>query len=155
MRDIRTRFGGPYQITSDQWIGFVRGVLNNAHGKAHYAAQIKKYADYNLPQPMRKYSPGKLVSVRTSIICGNPDPKEITTSHAERLNLSLRHFNKRFTRLTPCFSKKLDNLIHSVSLTVAYFNFCRVHSAHRQTPAHNAGFTDHTWTVEELLTTNI
>jgi hypothetical protein len=53
--------------------------------------------------------------------------------------------------VSPCFSRKLDNLVHSVALTVAYFNFCRVHSAHGQTPAQAAGFADRKWTVEELL----
>jgi hypothetical protein len=77
--------------------------------------------------------------------------------------LSLRHFNKRFTRLSPCFSKKLDNLIHSVALSVAAFNFCRPHAslktkatetekAIERTPAQAAGLTDHCWTIEELLT---
>lgn len=153
MLDIRTRIAGQYQITSDNWTGFVRGVLNIASHKAHYSTQAKRYAGYNLPfkDSLRRYSPGKCVGVRTRIICGNPDPKDITTSHAERLNLSLRHFNKRFTRLTPCFSRKVDNLVHSVALTVAYFNFCRVHSAHGQTPAQAARLTNHSWTVDELL----
>lgn len=154
MQDIRTRLSGDYQITSDNWVGFIQGVFNTSFHKAHYATQAKKFEGYNLPfkDKLRRYSPGQCVSVKTRIICGNPDPKEITTSHAERLNGSLRHFNKRFTRLSPCFSRKVENLVHSVALTVAYFNFCRIHSAHGQTPAQNAGLTDHTWKIEELLT---
>ena len=131
MLDARTRINGAYQITSDNWTGFIRGVLDNARHKAHYATQAKKFTGYNLPikDSLRRYSPGKCVRVRTRIICGNPDPKEITTSHAERLNLSLRHFNKRFVRLGLGWSRKVENLVHSVALTVAYFNFCRIHSA--------------------------
>ncbi|MGA3284604.1 MAG: hypothetical protein ABSD57_09120 [Verrucomicrobiota bacterium] len=157
MLDIRSRLSGPYQITSDNWVGFIQGVLSTSLHKAHYATQAKTFAGYNLPikDSLRRYSPGKCVGVRTYIVCGNPDPKEITTSHAERLNLSLRHFNKRFTRLSPCFSRKLENLIHSVALTVACFNFCKVHSAHGLTPAQAAGLTDHKWTIEELLTATI
>ena len=153
MLDMRVRFRGEYQITSDSWVGFIHGILDNAAHKAHYATQTKKYEGYNLPfnDKLRRYSPGKCVSVKTRTICGNPDPANITTSHAERLNGSLRHFNKRFTRLTPCFSRKVENLAYSVSLTVAYFNFCRVHSAHGQTPAQTAGITNHQWTIEELL----
>lgn len=162
--DIRYRFKSTPQITSDGWIGFVRGIFDNLDRTTNYAVQIKKYEGYNIPIDggRRRYGPGKCVSVETRVILGNPDPANITTSHAERLNLSLRHFNKRFTRLSPCFSKKVENLVFSVALTVAYFNFCRPHSAlkieatetakaiHR-TPALAAGITDHVWTVEELL----
>jgi transposase-like protein len=165
--DIRARTQSPLQVTSDGWVGFIRGFYKSHREDTHYATQVKQYAGYNVPIDggRRRYGPGKCVSVQTTVMLGNPDPEHITTSHAERLNLSLRHFNKRFTRLSPCFSKKLENLIHSVALTVAYFNFCRVHSAlkipatetekaiHR-TPAQAAGLTDHVWTVEELLLTS-
>ncbi len=33
----------------------------------------------------------------------------------------------------------------------AYYNFCRVHSTIKTTPAVAAGLTDHVWTVKELL----
>jgi len=36
---------------------------------------------------------------------------------------------KRFTRLSPCFSKKAENLALSVAMTVAVFNFCRPHAS--------------------------
>jgi hypothetical protein len=60
-------------------------------------------------------------------------------------------FNRRFTRLTLGYSKKLANLKHSVALLIAHFNFCRKHSAHGQTPAMAAGLADHVWTIHELL----
>jgi hypothetical protein len=63
----------------------------------------------------------------------------------------VRLFNRRFTRLTLGYSKKLANLKLSVALLVAHFNFCRVHSAHGQTPAMAAGLADHVWSIEELL----
>jgi len=66
-----------------------------------------------------------------------------------------RIFNRRFTRKTLGYSKKLDNLRLAVSLFVAHFNFVRVHSAHGQTPAMTAGITDHAWTIEEMLTATI
>ena len=31
-----------------------------------------------------------------------------------------------------------------------HYNFCRVHSSLRVTPAMQAGLTDHVWTLEEL-----
>jgi hypothetical protein len=62
-------------------------------------------------------------------------------------------FNRRFARLTLGFSKKLDYLKHSVALSVAHFNFCRVHASLKgQTPAMAAGLADHVWSIAELLT---
>jgi len=57
----------------------------------------------------------------------------------------------RFTRLTNAFSKKLANLKAAVALHFAYYNFCRVHSSLRVTPAMEAGITDHVWELRELL----
>ena len=79
------------------------------------------------------------------------DLKSICTSHVERNNLTIRHWIKRFTRLSLCFSKKLENLAAAVALHVAYYNFCRVHGSLRVTPAMEAGITDHVWELDELL----
>jgi hypothetical protein len=45
----------------------------------------------------------------------------------------------------------LENLKVAIALYFAYYNFCRVHSSLRVTPAMEAGLTDHVWTVAELL----
>jgi hypothetical protein len=38
-----------------------------------------------------------------------------------------------------------------MALFIGVYNFCRVHSTTKTTPAVAAGLTDHTWTVRELL----
>jgi len=53
--------------------------------------------------------------------------------------------------LTLGYSKKLENLKHSLALLIAHFNFCRVHSKHGQTPAMKAGLADRIWSIDELL----
>jgi hypothetical protein len=58
---------------------------------------------------------------------------------------------RRFTRLTNAFSKKLENHCAAVALYVAHYNFCRVHEALRITPAMQLGVTDHIWSVGELV----
>jgi hypothetical protein len=90
---------------------------------------------------------------RSSILAARAAPR-ISTSHVERTNLSVRLFTRRFTRLTLGYSKKLQNLKHAVALFLAHFNFCRVHSTHKQTPAMAAGLADHAWSVSELLSHN-
>jgi hypothetical protein len=39
----------------------------------------------------------------------------------------------------------------SLALYFAYYNFCRIHSTLRVTPAMEAGITVHAWTLEELI----
>jgi hypothetical protein len=58
---------------------------------------------------------------------------------------------RRFTRLTNAFSKKFENLNAAVALHFAYYNFVRVHSSLRVTPAMAAGVTDRLWTLEDLV----
>jgi len=38
-----------------------------------------------------------------------------------------------------------------VAIYHAYYNFCRVHQTLRVTPAMEAGLTDHTWSLGELV----
>jgi hypothetical protein len=66
-------------------------------------------------------------------------------------NLTMRMAMRRFTRLTNAFSKKLSHLRAAVALHFAYYNFCRVHSSLRVTPAMEAGLADHVWSIAELL----
>lgn len=87
------------------------------------------------------------------MIMGNPKLARISTSHIERANLTLRMPLRRFTRLTNGFSKKLANLKAMVAVFFVWYNFCRVHQTLRVTPAMEAGWTDHIWTVRELLMT--
>jgi hypothetical protein len=74
----------------------------------------------------------------------------VSTSYAERSNLSLRMGNRRFTRLTNAFSKKLENHRHACALYFMHYNFCRIHQSLRVTPAMEAGITDHVWNLEEI-----
>ena len=77
-----------------------------------------------------------------------PDPKHISTSYVERQNLNIRMQNRRFTRLTNAFSKKLANHAYQVALYTVFYNFCRIHKTLKMTPAMAAGLTDELRDVE-------
>jgi hypothetical protein len=80
------------------------------------------------------------------------DPEQyVSTSYVERQNLSLRMSQRRFTRLTNGFSKKLDNHVAAVALYVAHYNLCRTHEALKMTPAKALGVVDRTWGIGELI----
>ena len=82
---------------------------------------------------------------------GKPDPAHITTSYAERQNLTMRMCMRRFTRLTNGFSKKLDNHHHAQALYFLFYNFVRIHKSLRVTPAMAAGVTDRLWSMEDVV----
>jgi hypothetical protein len=97
-----------------------------------------------------RYSPATCIGCDMKVVSGNPDPKHVSTSFVERQNLSMRMSIRRFTRLTNAFSKKIENHAAAVALWFTYYNFCRVHSSLRVTPAMESGISDHVWSVEEL-----
>jgi hypothetical protein len=111
-----------------------------------YAQLIKIYGDFQgTNEADRRYSPPRITEVISKVRMGDPDPDHISTSYVERQNLTLRMHLRRLTRLTNGFSKKLENLKAAVALHFAYYNFCRVHSSLRVTPAMEAGLSNRVW----------
>ena len=98
-----------------------------------------------------RYSPAECTGCCKHRIEGNPDPKHISTSFAERSNLTLRMHTRRFTRLTNGFSKKVENHAHSVALFALYYNFIKIHKTLRTTPAMAAGVTKRLWEMGDIV----
>src|SRR6266496_4022482 len=137
------------QITTDGFAMYLKPVHSAFLGRADYAQLQKIYGAE--PTSSGRYSPAQCMGTRRAIISGNPDPKHISTSYVERQHMTLRMSNRRFTRLTNAFSKKLENLEHSVALYSMHYNFCRIHRTLRVTPAMEAGVSDHVWSLDELI----
>jgi IS1 family transposase len=140
-----------FQLTTDGFHFYERGVEDVFAGQADFAQLVKLFGDYGqFDTPEARYSPPRITEVISKVRDGRPDPEHISTSHVERSNLSLRMHLRRFTRLTNAYSKKLENLKAAVTLYFAWYNFVRVNQAHRVTPAMEAGLTDHVWSLAEL-----
>ncbi len=58
---------------------------------------------------------------------------------------------RRFTRVTNAFSKKVENHAHAVAIHFMYYNFVRIHSTLRVTPAMAAGVTGRLWELEDVV----
>jgi len=93
----------------------------------------------------------RLTGTTPSVRSGQPEPRFISTSHVERLNLSVRTHLRRYVRRTNAHSRKLANHKACVALWVAWYNFCRVNTAIRMTPCMAAGVTETIWTMRDLL----
>src|SRR5579859_7848484 len=66
-----------------------------------YGTEFKQFATLEANKDKsRRFDPVVGVSVKREARIGDPDFKRITTNHAERNNLNIRIFNRRFTRKT-------------------------------------------------------
>jgi hypothetical protein len=78
-----------------------------------------------------RYSPAKIIGIKSEEVCGTPEPRQVSNSFVERSNLTIRMMNRRFTRLTNAFSKKIENHMHPFALFVMHYNCCKLHKAIR------------------------
>jgi IS1 family transposase len=148
MRDVASRISNRIQLTTDGHRVYAEAVENAFGSEIDYAMLVKIYGASNDGES--RYSPATCIGCRTGVLAGNPDPRHISTSYVERQNLSMRMGMRRFTRLTNGFSKKFKNHAHQVALYFFHYNFCRIHTTLRVTPAMEAGLTDHVWSLAEL-----
>jgi hypothetical protein len=98
-----------------------------------------------------RYSPAECIGAQKHRIEGKPDTAHVSTSYSERSNLTMRMYNRRFTRLTNAFSKKFENHAHMVAIYAVWYNWTRVHKTLRVTPAMEAGLSKTLLTWEDLI----
>ena len=150
MYDLKSRLAGRVQLTTDGHKVYLMAVELAFGTEVDYAMLVKFYGSDARGEEAR-YSPPDCIGCRAIPIEGNPKVRHISTSFAERQNLTMRMKMRRFTRLTNAFSKKLDNHRWSIALYFMHYNFCRIHQTLRVTPAMEAGVSDHVWTTEEVV----
>lgn len=149
--DLASRMARRIQLTSDGHRAYLTAVDEAFGGDVDYAMLVKLYGNEGGHGPERKYSPNECVGCRKTPVSGDPDPEHVSTSFAERQNLTMRMAMRRFTRLTNAFSKKIDNLGHAVSVHYLHYNFVRKHQTLKTTPAVAAGVADRVWTIADMI----
>lgn len=140
---------GNFQINTDGFKPYHEAIKTSLGDRVDFAQIVKVFGKPEGEE--RRYSPPQVIEMKKTAIIGNPDMEAATTSHVERQNLTVRMSMRRMTRLTNAFSKKWANLNHAYAIQFAYYNFCRIHSTIRVTPAMESGITDHVWSLSELL----
>ncbi|MDQ6802334.1 MAG: IS1 family transposase, partial [Acidobacteriota bacterium] len=142
--------GRRVQVTTDGFRPYFSSLLAAFEkGKLDLVEEVKRYKDqYAKQTPETRYSPGEILEWHKRVKVGDPDLDTATTSHIERVHLSYRMGMKRYTRLTNCFSRKLEYHRNAFAIWVFYYNFIRKHSAlgRGKTPAMAAGIADHAFT---------
>lgn len=150
MDDLRDRLENRVQLTSDGHKAYLEAVEGAFGGDVDYAMLVKMYGA--APESAKgRYSPAECTGARKTRIEGDPDPKHVSTSFAERQNLTMRMQMRRFTRLTNAFSKKFENHCHMVALYTVWYNFVKQHKTLKGTsPAMAAGVSDKLWSMENI-----
>ena len=141
MEDLRFRVDGRPQITTDG-MKVYEDLIDLAFGSdVDYAMLVKQY------DARQRYTGAERI-----VLQGQPDMKRVSTSIVERHNLTIRMSQRRFTRKTNAFSKRIENTGNAMALYSAWYNWCRVHRSIRKTPAMAADLTnevyDYEWIAE-------
>ena len=98
MNDVAMRLANRVQLTSDGHKAYLEAVEGAFGADIDYAMLIKRQG---------ALSPADCTGTIKHTIEGQPDVKHISTSYSERSNLAMRMHNRRLTRLTNAFSKKI------------------------------------------------
>lgn len=133
MWDVASRLSTRVQITTDGHKAYIEAIEGAFGMEVDYAMLIKLYGTPSNPDT--RYSPGEVIGMETH----------------KRQNLTMRMSVRRFTRLTNAFSKKVENHEHMLAIYFMYYNFCRIHSTLRVTPAMEAGLATDQWMIEDLV----
>jgi IS1 family transposase len=147
--DLASRTKNRVQISTDGLEQYKQAIARAFGDNVDYGQIVKSYeAD---PIGPGRYSPPKVSEITKKSVYGEPDEEFISTSYAERQNLTMRMQIRRMTRLTNAFSKKLQNHKAATALHFANYNFVRRHGTLRTSPAMAAGICDTLWDTEQLV----
>jgi IS1 family transposase len=147
--DLALRLANRVQLTSDGHKPYLAAVEESFGAGIDYAMLIKHYGEPT--GSVGRYSPGVCLGAEQRRVEGRPDPAHVSTSYAERANLTLRMGSRRFTRLTNAFSKKAENHAHSVAIHLMHYNFVHIHATLRCTPAMAAGVSQTLWELTDMV----
>lgn len=139
---------GRFQVSTDGLGAYKHNIPYLFRDRVDFGVIMKTYAS---TQKAGRYSPSKIIGTQKKVRFGNPDEERISTSHVERLNLSIRMHNRRFTRLTNAHSKSLKHHVAMQNIFFAWYNFCRKHETIKTTPAVASGLAEKAWTIKQLL----
>lgn len=141
IRDLSKRLRFKVNISTDGYSPYLEAIALAFRDKVSYGRMVKQYDQRD------RY----VGAIRGTVVGPERDPKSISTSFIERSNLTIRMHNRRYARQTNAHSKKIEYHRYALSLFFFYYNFGKIHSTIRVTPAMEAKVTDHVWSLDEVL----
>jgi IS1 family transposase len=152
MHDVADRLANRVQLSTDGHGAYLSAVVGAFGINVDYAQLVKHYGESgNVAGPERKYSPGVCTGITKRRLVGKPVKSLVSTSYVEKHNQTMRQHMKRYARLTAAHSKKLENLVHSMALYATWYNFARINSAVRMSPAMACGLEQRLWDVGDIV----
>jgi IS1 family transposase len=185
-RTVRLKSDGHVPLfTSDEYAGNLDALLweygqlarldrQGLVGRPSQASHLIPTAELKLAVVRKYRENGRIYAVQPQIVIGaerdvrqilndSPCSRNINISFVERSHLHQRTNNRRTTRKTLGFSKKLSMHEAQIWLSRGYYHFVRPHSSLRirsddgtrwisRTPAMAANVTNHIWSMKQLLT---
>jgi IS1 family transposase len=160
MSDVRARVIGEPQIATDNLNSYptlIRGAFG--HDGYSYGTETKNFGEprhwpgmtaMDWSRAQRK-PVSKTASCKRKAVVGSPNLGSLTTSHIERVFLTVRQEHARFTRKTLAYSKDLEMHKLSVSLHFGVYNLVRKHTTLGTTPAVAAGIEEKRWSWENVI----
>ncbi len=149
MQDVASRMASRVQLTTDGHKPYLEAVEGAFGADIDYAMLIKHYGEPT--GALGRYSPGECTGIDLRRIEGRPELAHVSTSYAERQNLTMRMSMRRFTRLTNAFSKKAVNHAYMVAIYATWYNFVRQHKTLRCSPAMAAGLSSTLWSMSDVV----
>jgi IS1 family transposase len=151
MIDLKSRLRNRVQLTTDGYKPYLEAVSDSFGSKIDYAMLIKMYGTNEGVTTEKKYSPAQCTGAEKKRIQGAPKAEFVSTSYIERQNLTMRMHMRRFTRLTNGFSKKMENHCYAIAIHYVYYNWVKIHTTLRVTPAMEAGLTKNLMSIEDMV----
>ena len=145
-----------FEFIEDLYGRLVERVQITTDGLTHYPEAIARSfgMDVDFAQLRKVTSENKMGTVKIGR-AGNPDPRFVSTSIVERMNLTIRMSQRRYTRKTNAFSKRIRNHRASFAVMALHYNFCRPHRSlanpYQRTPAMAAGLADRIYDLDWLI----
>jgi IS1 family transposase len=157
VKDVRDRVAGPVQIATDNlpsYPSLIRGAFG--YEGFSYGTETKIFAepellDGTLARLGKNEGVRKMVTAERKAVVGSPNLESLTTSHIERLFLSVRQELKRFQRKGLGYSKDLETHKLAIALHLGVYNFVRKHTTLGTTPAVAAGVELEPWGLERVV----
>src|SRR5438046_3233224 len=157
VEDVRARVKGPVQIATDnfrQYPFHVRAAFG--YEGYSYGTETKVFGepellDGTLARLGKNEGVRKMLTAERKAVIGSPDLGSLTTSHIERVFLSVRQELKRFQRKGLGYSKDLETHTAAVALFLGVYNFVRQHHTLGTTPAVASGLEEKTWSLERVV----